>query len=247
DEGQDLHPGHWRTLRGLVTPGPNDLFLCEDGHQRIYGERTVLSRFGIETRGRSRRLTLNYRTSRQNLAFAMNVIGDQQVLDLEGDPDTVAGYHSAFTGPAPTTKGFPGVAEEMEFLVETVRGWVAGGVSPSAIAVLSRRSAEQDRARIALQESGIAVELLQKEGVGKAEAVKIASMHRAKGTEFSRVIIVGAEAGVVPLDRVFETQPEPELAAARGRERSLFYVACSRARDELIVTWSGTPSPFLPP
>jgi superfamily I DNA/RNA helicase len=87
--------------------------------------------------------------------------------------------------------------------------------------VLSRRSAEQDRARLALQDSGIAVELLQKEGAGNAEAVKIASMHRAKGTEFSRVIIVGAEAGVVPLDWVFETQPEPELAAVRGRERSL--------------------------
>jgi superfamily I DNA/RNA helicase len=76
--------------------------------------------------------------------------------------------------------------------------------------------------------------------------VKISSMHRAKGTEFSRVFVIGAEAGVVPLDWVFENQPESEHAAVRGRERSLFYVACSRARDELIVTWSGAPSPFLP-
>jgi len=246
DEGQDLHAGHWRVLRGLVTPGSNDLFICEDGHQRIYGERTVLSRFGIETRGRSRRLTLNYRTSRQNLAFALGVIGGQKVVDLDGEEDTVAGYHSAFTGPAPTTKGFSGVAEEMRFLVETVRSWLEHGVSASAIAVLSRRAAEQDQARTALQEGGVAVELLQKEGGGNAEAVKIASMHRAKGTEFSRVIVIGVEAGVVPLDWVFETQPESDHPAVRARERSLFYVACSRARDELIVTWSGRPSSFLP-
>lgn len=246
DEGQDLHAGHWRVLRGVVAPAPNDLFICEDGHQQIYGERMVLSRFGIETRGRSRRLTLNYRTSRQNLAFALGVIGDQKVVDLDGEEDTVAGYHSAFIGPAPIAKGFPGVAEEMRFLVETVRGWLAQGVAASAIAVLARRSAEQDRARLALQDGGIAVELLHKEGAGNATAVKIASMHRAKGTEFSRVVVIGAEAGVVPLDWVFENQPMSEHAAVRGRERSLFYVACSRARDELIVTWSGAPSPFLP-
>ncbi|MGH4013138.1 MAG: 3'-5' exonuclease [Pseudonocardiaceae bacterium] len=246
DEGQDLHAGHWRVLRGVVAPGLNDLFVCEDGHQRIYGERTVLSRFGIETRGRSRRLTLNYRTSRQNLAFALGVIGDQKVVDLDGEDDTVAGYHSAFTGPAPIAKGFPGVAEEMRFLVATVRGWLDQGVAASSIAVLTRRSAEQDRARLALQDGGVAVELLQKEHAANAAAVKIASMHRAKGTEFSRVAVIGAEAGVVPLDWAFENQPESEHAAVRGRERSLFYVACSRARDELIVTWSGAPSPFLP-
>ncbi|MGH3528757.1 MAG: 3'-5' exonuclease [Pseudonocardiaceae bacterium] len=246
DEGQDLHAGHWRVLRGVVAPGPDDLFICEDGYQRIYGERTVLSRFGIETRGRSRRLTLNYRTSRQNLAFALGVIGDQKVVDLDGEEDTVAGYHSAFIGPAPIVKGFPGVAEEMRFLVEMVRGWLDQGVAASAIAVLARRTPEQDRARLALQDSGVAVELLHKEGAGNAAAVKIASMHRAKGTEFSRVVVIGAEAGVVPLDWVFENQPESEHTALRARERSLFYVACSRARDELIVTWSGAPSPFLP-
>jgi hypothetical protein len=246
DEGQDLHAGHWRVLRGVVTRGSNDLFICEDGHQRIYGERTVLSRFGIETRGRSRRLTLNYRTSRQNLAFALGVIGGQKVIDLDGEEDSVAGYHSAFTGPAPTVRGFTGLADEMRFLTETVQSWLEADVAPSAIAVLARRTAEQDRARLALQDAGIAVELLQKEGPGNTAAVKIASMHRAKGTEFSRVIVVGAEAGVVPLNWVFNNQPESEHGAVRGRERSLFYVACSRARDELIVTWSGVPSPFLP-
>ncbi|WP_411431488.1 UvrD-helicase domain-containing protein, partial [Cutibacterium acnes] len=60
DEGQDLTPAHWRLIRSLVPEGPNDIFIAEDSHQRIYGHRLVLSRYGIMTRGRSRRLTLNY-------------------------------------------------------------------------------------------------------------------------------------------------------------------------------------------
>ncbi|WP_214370456.1 UvrD-helicase domain-containing protein [Pseudonocardia sp. H11422] len=246
DEGQDLHAGHWRVLRGLVNSGPNDMFICEDSHQRIYGERLVLSRFGIQTRGRSRRLTLNYRTSRQNLAFALGVIAGEAIVDLDGDEETVAGYHSAFTGPAPVTRGFTNVADETRFVVETVRNWLAQGVAAASIAILARRSPEQERVRIALQDAGVPVELLQRDGPGNAEAVKIASMHRAKGTEFSRVVVIGAEARIVPLDFVFEGVPTAEHTAVRARERSLFYVACSRARDELIVTWSGMPSPFLP-
>ena len=246
DEGQDLHAGHWRVLRGLVASGPDDLFICEDGHQRIYGDRLVLSRFGIETRGRSRRLTLNYRTSHQNLAFALGVIGGAPIVDLEGDDETVAGYRSTFRGPTPVTRGFPGVGEEMRFVAEAVKAWLSAGVAPSAIGVLTRRTQEQDRARLALQNAGVAVEVLAREGAGNAGAVKIASMHRAKGTEFSRVVVIGAEAGVVPLDWVVENQPEADRATVLGRERSLFYVACSRARDELVVTWAGEPSPFIP-
>ena len=245
DEGQDLHAGHWRVLRGLVRSGPNDLFLCEDSHQRIYGERTVLSRYGIETRGRSRRLTLNYRTSRQNLAFAIGVIDAAPVVDLDGEEDTVAGYHSTFTGPPPVMRGFATAAEEMRFVVATIRAWTDAGVPASSIAVLARQSREQDAVRLALQDAGIAVELLARDGAGNPSAVKIASMHRAKGTEFSRVVVVGAQAGVVPLDWVVENGPEADAAVLLGRERSLFYVACSRARDELVVTWAGAPSPFL--
>lgn len=247
DEAQDLHAGHWRVLRGIVPPGPNDLFLCEDGHQRIYSERTVLSRFGIETRGRSRRLTLNYRTSRQNLAFALGVIDGAAVRDLEGDDETVAGYHSTFTGPVPVLRGFATPAAEAEALVDTVRGWLDAGVDPASIAVLSRRSAEQDRARLALQEAGIPVELLHRDGPATRGAVRIASMHRAKGTEFSRVAVIGAGDGIVPLRWLVDELPAPDRAAALTRERSLLYVACSRARDELVVSWSGEPSPFLPP
>lgn len=159
---------------------------------------------GIEPRGRSRRLTLNYRTSRQNLAFALGVIGDASVQDLDGAEESVAGYHSTFTGPVPALRGFRSQTEEMAALVGTVRGWLARSVEPAAIGVLSRQGREQEQARQAVQEAGVAVEVLTRDGPGNPGSVKIASTHRRKGTEFSCVAIVGAEAGVVPLSRLVD-------------------------------------------
>jgi hypothetical protein len=117
---------------------------------------------------------------------------------------------------------------------------------PRVAAVIRQRWDATVGLALRLRERVSQNEVLTRDGAGEADAVKIASMHRAKGTEFSHVIVIGAEAGVIPLDWVVDEQPEPERPAARGRERSLFYVACSRARDELVITWSGRPSPFLP-
>lgn len=245
DEGQDLHAAHWQVLRTLVPRGPDDLFICEDGHQRIYGERVVLSHFGIETRGRSRRLTLNYRTSRQNLALAMGVIGDEQIVDLDGEAETVAGYRSAFSGPVPILRGFRSLPHELHGITEIIREWI-DEVAPAEIAVLTRRASEQERVCDALRRAGVSVETLARNDETDNDAVKVASMHRAKGTEFRRVVVAAASADVVPLPYVFTGKPGSEHTAIRARERSLLYVACSRARDQLVITWSGAPSPFLP-
>src|SRR4029079_11980242 len=67
DEGQDLNPTHWQFLRALVAEGTDDIFIAEDAHQRIYGQRVVVGRYGIKIVGRSRRLALNYRTTAENL------------------------------------------------------------------------------------------------------------------------------------------------------------------------------------
>ena len=246
DEGQDLHAGHWRFLRALAAQGPNDLFICEDAHQRIYGERLVLSRYGIETRGRSRRLTLNYRSSRQNLRFALGVISGADIVDSEGEAETVAGYRAAFDGPQPTSHGFATEAEEADHLASTVKAWLAGGVAPASIGVLVRRQADQERARQALQSADIPLEVLGSNQQSTRSAVVITTMHRAKGMEFSRVVVFGVASAVVPLRFLVDQAPEAEKETALAKERSLLYVACSRARDELVVTWSGAPSPFLP-
>ncbi len=153
----------------MVAPEANDLFICEDAHQPIYGERLILSRFGIETRGRSRRLTLNYRSSWQNLTFAVGVIKGAEVIDSDGETESVAGYRAAFNGPPPMTRGFSAPAQEDDLLVATVRTWLEQDTSASTIGVLVRRSSDQERARQALQAAGVKVQLLGKEASANPE------------------------------------------------------------------------------
>ena len=88
-------------LRALVAPGPNDLFLAEDSHQRIYGNQVALKRFGINIVGRSKRLTLNYRTTDQNLRYALGILSGEQFVDLNEEAVSSDGYRSARSGPKP--------------------------------------------------------------------------------------------------------------------------------------------------
>ena len=100
DEGQDLQPTHWQVLRAIVAEGPDDLFVAEDSHQRIYGTKVVLGHHGIKVVGRSHRLTLNYRTTAQNLRYAMSILEGGTYVDLDDEPEET-GYRSARVGPSP--------------------------------------------------------------------------------------------------------------------------------------------------
>jgi hypothetical protein len=101
DEAQDLHPAQWRLLRAAVAEGPNDLFIVGDAHQRIYDNRVSLAKLGINVRGRSRRLTVNYRTTQEILALALSALGKAPVTGLDGETDSLAGYRSPLHGRQP--------------------------------------------------------------------------------------------------------------------------------------------------
>ena len=100
DEAQDLTGAHWQFLRALTAVGPDDMFIADDIHQRIYGRRIVLSRLGIAIVGRSRRLSLNYRTTAQNLRYALGLLEGAEFVDAQGDAEQVAGYRSSRLGPS---------------------------------------------------------------------------------------------------------------------------------------------------
>ncbi|MDT3443579.1 UvrD-helicase domain-containing protein [Pseudofrankia sp. BMG5.37] len=265
DEAQDLHPGHWRLLRALVAEGPNDLFIAEDSHQRIYGEKVVLSRYGIHIRGRSRRLTLNYRTTAQNLRFAVSILADSPVTDLDDETDSVAGYRSAMNGPAPALHPCSGLTEELDAAADTLRAWLippaktaddgARGakrdgkvlaVEPGSLGILTRSAAQRDTVAQGLRDRGIPVQVVATQDPGRADAPRLMTMHRAKGLEFSRVILFGVDRNAVPSAQALADETPDERADRETRERFLLYVAASRARDALVVLWTGSPSPFLP-
>ena len=246
DEGQDFKPTHWQLVRALVGEHDNDVFIAEDPHQRIYGQRLVLSQYGIHTRGRSRVLKLNYRTTAQNLAWAVSVLQGQQCVDSDGEPDSVAGYLSARSGPTPRVEALASLAAELDRAAEIVGGWVAAGeCAPEAIGILVRDRASRDRVVSGLSGRGVEVRALEA-GAIKPGAPVVLTMHRAKGTEFAKVLLFDVSRGSIPMGvRDFDFD-DAEYAEALLRERSLLYVAASRARDELVVTYAGQPSELMP-
>lgn len=244
DEAQDLHPVQWRLVRALVPHGPDDLFLVGDPHQRIYGHRVSLARLGIDVRGRSRRLTVSYRTTQEILSWAVHVLGLEPAAGLDDEPDGLEGYGSPMHGRRPIVRRFPNREAEIDGLVAQVRAWLNDGVEPKAIGIAARVNALVQQVKRALNQAGITAVSTQATGDG----VRVATMHAMKGLEFRCIAVTGVDEELVPLPYAV-TPAEDDRAAHEEdlqRERCLLFVACTRARDRLYVTHSGAPSPFLP-
>jgi superfamily I DNA/RNA helicase len=245
DEAQDFHPAHWRLLRALIPPGPDDLFIVGDAHQRIYGRPVPLSRFGIETRGRSRRLTVNYRTSRQILRWSLRTV-DPETDDLDGAAESLAGARSLFDGPDPTMSGYPTTVQETAAVIERIGGWIAEGLGAGEIAVFAREGRVVTDVVRALTDAGLpAVEVASREDRADCGVVRVMTMHRAKGLEFRAVALPRMGTAEFPPPYVRALGEEDALSAERT-ERNLLYVAGSRARERLWISWTGQPSPLLP-
>jgi superfamily I DNA/RNA helicase len=244
DEGQDLVPSHWRLIRAIVPASANDVFIAEDTHQRIYGQHVVLSRYGLKITGRSRRLTLNYRTTEQNLRYAMQILKAGEYVDSANDIEGVSGYRSARRGPAPQLMPAKDDDEQFTNIAELVGEWLDLGVAPGTIAVLARSNNRAKHVQDALAQHGISAELLTNAKSHLTRPV-VLTMHTAKGMEFSRVILFDASEGSIPLPWALQEYAPEEMDDALLRERSLLYVAASRARDELVVSWKGAPSSLL--
>jgi superfamily I DNA/RNA helicase len=245
DEAQDLHPAHWRLLRALIPARQDDLFIVGDAHQRIYGRPLPLSRFGIETRGRSRRLTVNYRTSRQILRWSLRVV-DSETDDLEGATESLVGARSLFNGPDPTMSGYTTTVQENAALVEQIRAWVAEGLAAGEIAVFVRERRTVTDILRAFRDAGLpAAEVTAHEDRSDGDLVRVMTMHRAKGLEYRAIALPRMSATEFPPPYVRDLADEDARSAERT-ERNLLYVAGSRARERLWISWAGHPSRLLP-
>lgn len=247
DEAQDLHPSQWRLLRAAVTPGPNDLFIAGDPNQRIYNNRISLSNLGISVRGRSSRLSLNYRTTQEILTWAVPLLGTEPVTGLDGEVDSLVGYRSPMRGAPPQLRITATRSEEFRWLAERIRSWLALGIEPQAIAVMARSADLVRETREILKADGIMTTPLTARG--SARAVRTGTMHTMKGLEFQAVAVIGVEEGLVPEPTAVTPESEDPIAHSQDlqRERCVLFVACTRARDHLYVSGTGEASPFLPP
>lgn len=221
---------------------PDDLFIASDPNQRIYESRVSLGSLGIEVRGRSHRLTVSYRTTQETLLWASGVLAGAAADGLDGQPDSLDGYRSSVRGRKPTVQPFDTWENELVGLVEQVQQWLDDGVEPSAIGVACRKRARAKEAREALADAGI--ECTERRSGG---GVRVGTMHSTKGEEFSCVALVGVDAENVPPPRAITSPEEDQTAHEQDlqRERCVLFVASTRCRDLLYVSYSGQPSRFL--
>jgi superfamily I DNA/RNA helicase len=245
DEGQDLAPAHWQLLRALTRQGPDDIFIAEDSHQRIYGNKVVLGRYGIKIVGRSQRLRLNYRTTAQNLRYAVSVLDGTDFVDLEDQAEDASDYRSARTGPVPRLARANSLADAFDRATKVVADWLTADVQPEAVGVLVRTEQTGQQVVRGMEERGINVRFVSDKSVPAGKPV-VMTMHRAKGMEFSRVLIFGADSSAMPAPFLMQGLTDVDREDALRREKSLLYVASSRARDELVIVWAGEPSDLLP-
>lgn len=223
DESQDLNPPQLQFLRALVPEGADDLFLAEDAHQRIYAQPVTLGHHGINIRGRSRRLKLNYRTTAQNLTYAVNLLmgggvsgedaeGEELVFeDLEGSHTEFEGLRSARSGPAPRVIEASSLTVRFDEAAKTIKAWLEAGVTASSIGVLCHSNRDASRVVGALLERDVPATHVSRasasSNAAQSKNVQVLTMHRAKGMEFERVVL-------------FDLQEEPYEDSAHSQDAS---------------------------
>jgi mRNA-degrading endonuclease RelE of RelBE toxin-antitoxin system len=241
DEAQDLSSAHWMLLRAMVGPGPNDLFLAGDTHQRIYENYVSLGSLGIQIRGRSSRLTLTYRSTHEILTAATRILGTESWDDMDDGTDTLDGYRSVLRGPQPEFRAYASWQEELDGILRQVQEWTNGDTS---IAVSVPTKKQVDQVESYLSAHGVPAGSIGPEGPRLPDGVHVGTLQRFKGLEYQRMILAGITDAAVPgqSSAADPTRQQRELM----RARSLLFVAATRARDALMISWHGQPSRFLP-
>lgn len=245
DEAQDINVPQLRFLAALAAARPNALFFAGDLGQRIFQQPFSWKSLGVEVRGRSHTLRINYRTSHQIRSYADKLL-DPEVSDVDGNIESRRGTQSVFNGPAPRIESFDDADDEISAVSEWLSERMSGGLQAHEIAVFVRSEEFIGRATKAVAESGVPYALLN-EGVEYMHGrISVGVMHLAKGLEFRAVAVMACGDEVLPLQSRIEAAADiAELDEVYATERHLLYVACTRARDFLFVTSGGPASEFL--
>jgi superfamily I DNA/RNA helicase/mRNA-degrading endonuclease RelE of RelBE toxin-antitoxin system len=245
DEAQDVSIAQLRFLAALGAGRPNKLFFAGDLGQRIFQQPFSWKALGVDVRGRSTTLRINYRTSHQIRIQADRLLGPE-VSDVDGNVENRRTTVSLFNGPLPTIKILNTVAEETRVVGEWLKARIAENVQPHEVAVFVRSSAELDRVKAAARHAELSLKVLDDHVETAIGKISIGTMHLAKGLEFRAVAVMACDDEVIPLQERIETvADDADLEDVYNTERQLLYVACTRARDHLLVTSTAPASEFL--
>jgi superfamily I DNA/RNA helicase len=222
DETQDLGPQALRLLRAMIASNPNDLFFVGDGHQRIYPRnRAAMSKCGIDIRGRSKKLYLNYRTTDEIRKQAVAMLEGCDIDDLDDGHDETKRYKSLSHGPAPMIVNAASNEEVMEKSLALVREWTSNFDAdiPGSTCVIAESKKTRDAVAKHFQLNGLKSSVIDENQNASLhhQSTYFSTMHRAKGLEFDRVIVLVPKSYLGdPLDT--------------DSKRKLIYVALTRAK-----------------
>lgn len=241
DEAQDLGVAELRFLSAIAPDANDALFFAGDAGQRIFQQPFSWLGLGVDVRGRSSTLRVNYRTSHQ-IRRAADRLLPASVSDVDGLADDRAGTVSVFDGPEPRVVIAASEVEETAAVAAFLTSALTDGIAPSEIGIFVRSAAQIPRAHSAATAAGLTV----RGSFESAAGALVATMHLAKGLEFRVVAVMACDQSILPLEeRVTDVADEFELDEVIATERQLLYVAATRARDRLVVSGVAPGSEFL--
>ncbi len=245
DEAQDISVTQLKFLAALGGGRHNSLFFAGDQGQRIFRQAFSWKSLGVDVRGRSITLHVNYRTSHQIRTQADRLL-EPEVSDVDGIVEERRGTISVFNGPSPEIRTFKTPHEESQAVSHWISNLLKEGLKPHEIAVFVRSHSELSRAHAAVEPTGLTYKVLDEHVETTFGYASIATMHLAKGLEFRAVAVMACDDEIIPLqERIEAVDDDSELEEVYNTERHLLYVACTRARDHLLVTSGDQPSEFL--
>ena len=245
DEAQDVSVAQLRFLGALAGGRPNGLFFAGDLGQRIFQLPFSWRELGVDVRGRSQSLRINYRTSHQIRTQADRLL-DPEMSDVDGNLEERKGTVSVFNGPKPTIHVLEDAAAESAIVGKWLTARISEGLQPNEMSVFVRSLDQVSRAVDAAKSSGLPFGVLDRKLDSVEGRLTIGTMHQAKGLEFRAVVVMACDSEVIPLQsRIESTVDEAELEEVYNTERNLLYLACTRARDHLLVAGVKPASEFL--
>lgn len=248
DEGQDFSDNAYRLIRALAGEShPNDIFIVGDSHQRIYRNHPTLSKCGINVRGRSNILKINYRTTEEIRRHAFALLNGISFDDMDEDVDLGDKCQSLTHGEKPIVKSFNNANAEFDYLLREIKKLNDNGINLTDICVVARTKKLVDDYIALFTKAGIRAYAIKRTKVDDRsfDGLRVATMHRVKGLEFKYVFIAAVNNRIIPLPSAINKTDAVSETESITSEKCLLYVAMTRAQKGVYITSYGRKSDFL--